>query len=304
MPTETAPKRCLWGCALDAHRLSDRTLSESAWRTDKRMRMYRIAGHSVRLLDTGGKAPVLLLAADAPVVLEHYIPLIDLLAPERRVVALEMPGFGFSSPSRDYRFTLSEQVDFTIALLDALHVAKAHFAFTCVNALIACAIARRSPERVEKLTLGQMPSVEEYRNWARRIDLSVLGQGLIATPGIGQLIMALAPGQIAAKWFHGVSGPSADGEALTAVSRRVYGDGGAFCLAAINQALQRVRPEEIGPIDVPTTFLWGAADASHRRTDRKSSLTIAPSAEFEEWSDLGHCFDIEDPERVAHRLLT
>jgi pimeloyl-ACP methyl ester carboxylesterase len=125
-------------------------------------------------------------------------------------VALEMPGFGFSRPGREYRFTLTEQVGVLSGLLDALDVKRAHFAFRCVNAFVAAALAKRSPERVERLTLGQMPSVDELRRWAARIDLKVAGVRVLATPGVGQALMAAAPSFIAAKWFRGVSGPGAD----------------------------------------------------------------------------------------------
>lgn len=292
----------LWGCALDAHRGSRRRAA-SGWNTDERMRRVGVLGHEIRLLDTGGDGPVVALAADAPVVLEHYVPLVDLLAPHRRVVALEMPGFGFSYPSAAYRFTLDEQVDVVLGLLDSLGIERAHLAFTCVNGLVACAAACRAPDRIERLTLGQLPGVEAYREWARRIDLKVAGHGLLATPGIGQALMALAPGRIAAMWFAGVSGPGADVEAITRVSQEVYRQGGLFCLGSINQALQSVTAEDVGPVSVPTTFAWGVADRSHRATDRASCLSIAPHAGLVEFPELGHCYDVEDPRRAAALIL-
>lgn len=294
-----------WGCAWDARRCARRRPLETRWRTDPRMRMVEVGGNALRVLDVGdagGHAPIV-LAADAPVVLEHLVPLAETLQRGRRVVALEMPGFGFSRPHRQYRFTLREQVEVLLGLLDVLGVRRAHLAFTCVNALVAAALAKRAPERVERLTLGQLPSLEEYRRWAARIDLKVAGVSLLATPGIGQALMAAAPSYIAAKWFRGVSGPGADTETLVRVARKVYLDGGTYCLAALNQSLGDVTATDIGPLSVPTTFLWGAADRSHRATRRDTCREIAPHADVRSFDDLGHCFDIEDPARVAPLLL-
>lgn len=294
-----------WGCAWDARRCARRRVPESSWRSDPRMRMVDVGGHVLRVLDvgeTGDHAPIM-LAADAPVVLDHLIPLVEALQHRRRVVAIEMPGFGFSRPHPEYRFTLPEQVRVLLGLLDALRVGRAHLAFTCVNALVAAALAKHAPERVERLTLGQLPSVGEYRRWADRIDLKVAGLSLLRTPGIGQSLMATAPSFVAGKWFRGVSGPGADTGTYALVARRVYEAGGTFCLAALIQSLKDVTAPDVGPLSVPTTFLWGAADRSHHATKRDSCREIAPYADVRSFDDLGHCFDIEDPARVASVLL-
>jgi pimeloyl-ACP methyl ester carboxylesterase len=294
-----------WGCAWDARRCARRRPPEARWRSDPRMRMVDVGGSVLRVLDigdAGGQAPII-LAADAPVVLEHLIPLVEALQGRRRVVALEMPGFGFSRPHREYHFTLPEQVGVLLGLLDALDVRRAHLAFTCVNALVAAALAKRAPERVERLTLGQLPSLQEYRRWAARIDFRVAGVSLLGTPGVGQVLMATAPSFVAAKWFRGVSGPSADPETYALVARKAYRAGGTFCLAALNQTMFDVTASDIGPLSVPTTFLWGAADRSHRATRRDTCLEIAPHADVRSFDDLGHCFDIEDPARVASLLV-
>lgn len=267
--------------------------------------MVRVGAHSLRVLDVGDaarQAPIL-LAADAPVMLEHMVPLVEELRPWRRVIALEMPGFGFSRPGPEYRFTLPEQVDVLLGLLDALDVPRAHLAFTCINAFVAAALAKRAPERVERLTLGQMPSVEEFRRWAYRIDLKVAGVPVLATPGIGQALMAVAPSFVAGRWFRGVLGPGADAEAFTREARKVFAGGGTFCLGALNQSMHGMTAAEVGPLAVPTTFLWGASDRSHRATKRDTCREIAPHAEVRTFDDLGHCFDLEDPARVAGLLL-
>lgn len=295
----------LWGCAWDARRCARRRVPEASWRSDPRMRVVDVQGNVLRVLDVGdaGDHAPIMLAADAPVVLEHLIPLVEALQHRRRVVALEMPGFGFSRPHREYRFTLPEHVRVLLGLMDTLGVGRAHLAFTCVNALAAAALAKHAPQRVERLTLGQLPSVDEYRRWAARIDFKVAGLSVLGTPGIGQALMATAPSFVAGKWFRGVSGRGADSESYTRVAQRVYQAGGTYCLAALNQSLMDVTASDVGPLAVPTTFFWGAADRSHRKTKRDSCREIAPHADLRSFEDLGHCCEVEDPERVASLLL-
>jgi len=75
------------------------------------MQRLSVLGHRIRILDSGEKCgtPVL-FAADAPVVLEHYLQPLSTLSRRRRAIAIELPGFGFSVPAKTYRFTLEEQV--------------------------------------------------------------------------------------------------------------------------------------------------------------------------------------------------
>jgi pimeloyl-ACP methyl ester carboxylesterase len=243
-----------------------------------------------------------LFATDAPVVLEHYAPILEVLAPERRAVAFEPPGFGFSTPSRRYRFQLGEQVDALAAIMDALAIEQATLAFSCVNALLALSFAVRHPARVDRLLLSQIPSADEISRWARRIDLKVLGYGVLRTPVLGQALMWAAPSMIADRWFAAALPRGAAVDQFAAISRRLYAAGGAFCLAALNQALSDLKQTDIGVSSVPTTILWGDADRTHRHTDKTSSLAWHPSVELIHWDDVGHCPDLERPDAFASLL--
>lgn len=293
------------GCALDTWRLTGRQFPQTTWQTDPRMKQVKADGHVFRILDAGDATsgtPVL-FAADAPVVLEHYAPVLNQLVPDRRAVAMELPGFGFSTPAPGYRFTLAHQVAALTSLLDAMEVPKATLAFTCVNALVALAFAARHPDRVDRLVLSQIPSAEQFAQWAARIDMRVLGRSVLGTPLVGQALMWAAPAFIADRWFHAALGPKADHPTLMAQARQVYAHGGAFCLAALNQALAGVSFQDVGVSPVPTTVVWGTADRTHRKTDKTSSGVWHPDANIQLWDDAGHCPDLECPAAFAALLL-
>lgn len=266
------------------------------------MRRVAAAGHVFRVLDSGGSGVPVLFAADAPVVLEHYAARLGVLAARRRVVAVELPGFGFSTPGRAYRFALSEQVEALRALLDAMLIDRAQLAFSCINGFVALALAGRYPERVERLVLQQVPSAQEMVRWANRIDKRVLGRGVFATPLLGQVVAWALPHVVAERWFALALSPRAPRDELTAAARRVYANGGAFCLGAIAQVTAHLDRESFPAITVPTTIVWGEADRTHRKTHKDASRAWHPDAQIHYWPDVGHCPDLESPERFAALL--
>src|SRR5258707_2393635 len=111
------------------------------------MRYVETAAGRLRVLDTGGGKPSLVLTPDGPCVIEHYDGLIRSFAERFRVVCFDMPGLGFSFPSRGYAFGVAETADAIVALLDALSIPKASFAFTCANGCFAMNLAVRYPQR-------------------------------------------------------------------------------------------------------------------------------------------------------------
>src|SRR5688572_18885538 len=76
----------------------------------------------IRVRDTGGKGPVVLMAPDGPNVIEHHAEVIGLLAPHARVACFDLPGFGFSAPPARYAHTLEQGAGAIVALMDALGI--------------------------------------------------------------------------------------------------------------------------------------------------------------------------------------
>ena len=267
------------------------------------MRRIVAAGHRIRLVDSGGQGAPVVFVADAPVVLEHYASRVEALSAERWVIAFEMPGFGYSTPARSYRFSLPEQVEVLRALLDALRIDKAMLAFSCVNGFVALSFATTYPERVERLVLQQIASASEMARWAHRIDVQLLGRGLFATPLLGQRASWAVPGHIATRWFHRALSQTTDAATLADQSRAVYASGGAFSLGATAQVTARMNNMPPWTLTAPTTVVWGDADRTHAQTDRDSLPAQGAEIKRIHWPDVGHCPDLEAPEAFA-RLLT
>ena len=157
----------------------------------------RAGGHVVRTLSVAAThaadRSTVIFAADAPVVLEHIRPVISTARPGRRAVALELPGFGFSTPFALYRFTLGEQVDALIATLDALAIERATLRVLVCQRVrrdrrggAAIPIARRST------LLSQVPS-RSSSPWAARLDLRIAGTRPPANADWREAIMWAVP---------------------------------------------------------------------------------------------------------------
>ncbi|MBY0459892.1 MAG: alpha/beta hydrolase, partial [Gemmataceae bacterium] len=125
------------------------------------IRTLACAAGRIRVFDSGPErhdSPVVVIAPDGPNAIEHYSELVRLLAGQLRVVVFDLPGFGRSYPSADFRFRLADGAKATLEVLDALDIRRATLAFPCANGFYAAAVARAAPDRVAALVLAQTPS--------------------------------------------------------------------------------------------------------------------------------------------------
>ncbi len=109
-------------------------------------------------------------------------PLLEALAPHRRVVALDTPGYG-SSDAPAGCLDMAGYVDAVEAALEAAGEADLDVFGYHTGALIAAELARRQPKRVGRLVLIGVPyfTGEEQAAWRRR-----LAQPTSLTADLGQ----------------------------------------------------------------------------------------------------------------------
>ena len=245
----------------------------------------------VRVAGTGPVA--LVIVPDPPNVIEHYDRLIALLAPHLRVVCCEAPGFGFSRPAPGFDFSPASQAASMAALLARLALGPYLLAFPCFAGLVAVQLAAEHPELVNGLVIVQTPAWSEALGWVRRIDR----RGLLQTPWLGQLAMSLARG-----WYRAALPPGADPAPFLAPALAAFERGGAYCLASAFQAACRTPAPRLGPVRQPALVVWGGADRTHRRTDKRSILEYVPRADWVDFAAAGHFPDLEQPERFRDEL--
>ncbi|MGJ8669627.1 MAG: alpha/beta fold hydrolase [Oceanococcus sp.] len=250
----------------------------------------------IRYRISGSGPKTIVFAADPPNVIEHYDRLVELLAPSYRVICLDMPGFGFSYPKKDFTYGMHDQVEVTAQFLRQLGYGPYHLAFSCGGALGAIGLATQWPDLVAGVINIQAASWDEQARWAQRVDL----MGIVGTPVLGQLLLACAPNWVAQKWYD-VALPSPDAaKDFTKIGSESIRHGACFCLAS---GLQQLRSNTEDPIlravAQPSMVVWGGADKTHRRTDKHSSRRYFPNAQWHEFEHAGHFPELEMPEHFT-----
>ncbi len=254
----------------------------------------------VRVRDTGGHKPVLLMVPDGPCVIEHFNTLISETRDNFRVVCFDMIGFGFSYPKLSYDFSINKSVCNIIHIMDALGIDRATLSFTCINGHIAIAVAKKYPERVVRLVLGQTPSIDVMQyQW---VNYNI--PNIFKVPYLGQLINVATSKKITSIWYEKMSLPkeSPHKEGFTACALKTLDTGGCNCLASLVQGMMRADGSELNNIEVPATMVWGNQDRSHRHTDFASIREHLPMCEIVEFDNCGHYPNLEQP-KVFSELL-
>jgi pimeloyl-ACP methyl ester carboxylesterase len=261
------------------------------------MRYVQTKAGQLRVIDTGGSKPTLVLTPDGPCVIEHYDALIKKFSEQFRVVCFDMPGIGFSFPSYGYRFGIAESADSIVELLDALSVPKAAFAFTCANGFFAMNLAKRYPQRVSHLVLTQTPSFDGMRKWADRNIPKPL-----QIPYVGQVITAVKAEHLATHWFDlALPKDSEHKGGFVAQAQKAIHGGGCFCLASGVQGFLHSFEDDVRGVQCPTLAIHGDSDSSHKHTDFHSISGAIPHAQVITFSGCGHFPNLErSTEYVNH----
>jgi pimeloyl-ACP methyl ester carboxylesterase len=253
---------------------------------------------SIRFFDSQSAGPCVVLSPDGPNVIEHYEVLIAILIPHFRVVCFDMPGFGFSSPSKDYDHSLENGALVIQALLDRLGIARATLALSCANGFYAIRFAQIAPARVERLVLSQTPSMEAMHRWTDRVVPKIL-----KIPILGQIVSRLFQQKLSNAWYQIALPKTTPREPFERTSNHSLRCGGCFSLAGVVQGLIREprKPKQL--LDIPCTVLWGSSDRSHGRTLPTSVLRDLPNAKLVILDDCGHFPDLEKPDQLLKILL-
>ncbi len=241
--------------------------------------------------DRQGSGPTLVLIHPLGADRHVWRAVLDRLAAERDVLAIDLPGFG-GTPALNGRATPSPPAlaGRVAAGLAELGIEHPHVAGNSLGGWIALELALAgaarsvtaiAPAGLWPRALGPKPSLA--RPFARRL-LPVL-PALMRSPAARRLALT---GAVA----HPDRVPAADAAALV----RAYVEAPDF--TAVNGAMRSARFEQLDEIAVPLTFGWPSRDrliARPRQLPAGSRSVVL--------RDCGHVPMWDDPEQVADLLL-
>ena len=214
------------------------------------------------------------------------------LSKTRRVVRLDLPGFGLTGPRADARYGLDDDVAFVLNVLDHLKLQRVVLAGNSLGGRIAWRTATVAPQRVDRLVLVDAAGLPDS------IRSVPLGWRLARVPVLGALMEWLLPRAAVVQGLVAVYGdPQRIDDALV---DRYYDltlrDGNR---TALRQRLQQYVPAEhadaIAGIRQPTLILWGGRDSVIDPAAAAGFERLIPGSQRVMFDRLGHVPHEEDP---------
>ncbi len=211
----------------------------------------RTGGFETNVHDVGSGAPVLLIHGSGPGVSAwaNWRLVIPALAKDRRVIAPDMVGFGYSDRPAGIQYNMDTWVQQTLDLLDTLGLEQVDLVGNSFGGALALALAIRAPQRVRRLVLmgsvgvpfaitegldavwgyeasfENMRRIMDYFAWSRELvsdELAELRYQASIRPGFQESFSAMFPAP-RQRWVDAMMSREADIRALPHETLVIHG---------------------------------------------------------------------------------
>ena len=249
---------------------------------------FESGGVSIRYLDAGqGDAVVLLHGFGGSAEEWTRSGVLQALAADHRVLALDLPGHGRSGKPHDPAKYGLEMVEDVVRLLDHLKIRKAHVVGYSMGARLTAKLMVAHPERLSSIVLGgggaRRDSAEERRN------IEDLARSLEQGEGIAPVIRRT--------WPKDAPGPTP--EQIRQASETFLKGQDALALAAMTRGRTQwfVSDAELQNSRVPALGIAGAADSA--LAEVKATAALKPGMRVVEIAAASHDQAMERPDFIA-----
>jgi pimeloyl-ACP methyl ester carboxylesterase len=261
-------------------------------------RFIDVAGMSVHVRDEGPRddpSPIVFLHGTSAS-LHTWDGWAHELSAKRRVVRLDLQGFGLTGPAADGDYTLASDVRFVNALLAKLGIAHCVLVGNSFGGTVSILTALANPGRVDKLVLvdsGGYPLASESMPIGFRIAM---------TPVLNRVALKLMTrGVIEASLRDSYGDPS---KITPELVDRYYEinlrEGNRHALVErFRQVPHEEIEEEIGKVTIPTLIVWGGRDNLLPPAHAERFHRAIPGSRVVMFDDLGHVPQEEDPQRTV-----
>jgi len=257
-----------------------------------------IDGMQVHVRDEGRRddpVPVVLLHGTSAS-LHTWDGWVRALEGQRRVIRVDMPGFGLTGPSPDGDYTIDSYIRFTRALLDRFGIARCVLAGNSFGGWVAWETALADPARVEALILV------DSAGYAIRSQSVPLAFRVAKIPVLNRLMEVTLPRRLVESSVRNVYGDP--GKVTPELVDRYYEislrEGNRSALVQRFAQLQPGTDEaRIRELRVPTLILWGGRDRLIPAEYGGVFLRDIAGSRLVIFEDLGHVPQEEDPARTV-----
>ncbi len=267
------------------------------WRTHQRW--VEVDGTPVNTIVLGSGPPLVFvhgLSGSWP----NWLEQLTVFAGERRVVAMDLPGFGHS-PMPRREISIAGYARILEGLFDALQIDAAAVVGNSMGGFISAELAISVPQRVERLVLVSAAGLSTYRNpaVARALPTMRRAERITAAGGAwlasrSDLVMR-RPRLRDATLGLVVRHPSRLDGALAAEQLRGAGKPGF--IEALQSILDYEVRRRLPEIACPTLIVWGEDDKLIEVADATLFEQLIPDSRKVIFEDTGHMAMLERPER-------
>ena len=259
--------------------------------------MLEVAGIRLHVRDSGPKnAPAVILLHGLGSSLHTWEPWVAALSTDMRVVRLDLPGSGLSSPDPASDYSDTRTLQLLLALMDSLGIARTSLVGNSIGGRIAWTLAATYPDRTDKLVLvspdGFASQGFEYGKQPAIPATLKLMRFVLPKP---LLRMSLAPAY-------------ADPTVLTDALATRYHDlllapGSREAMMARMAQTVLVNPVPLlNRITAPTLLIWGEKDAMIPFSNSADYLQAIQGSRLLSLAGLGHLPQEEAPSLAIPEL--
>ena len=272
---------------------------------------YPVKMAQVRNLEVGyidqGRGDVVVLIHGLGTNAKGWIRNIPALAEDHRVIALDLPGYGYSS-KKAYPYSMSFYATVLKELLTGLGVDHATLVGHSMGGQIAMVAALEHPDMVDRLVLISPAGFETFTDgegdWMRR---AVSAEFVKDTTIRGIAV------NLKSNFRH--TPPAADFMITDRIQVRGASDFGDYCTAvSLNVAAMLDHPvyDDLEKIKQPTLVLFGEEDnlipnrflhGGFTRDVAAEGMAKLPNAELVMVADCGHFVQFEHPDQANRAIL-
>lgn len=252
--------------------------------------------------DRCGAGPPLVLLHGAGHRRQGWLPVIDRLAKHREAIFLDFPGFGESPPLPDHLpYELETAVVVMSEFFASLGLERPHVAGNSMGGLVSLVLAQRQMVR----SATALSPAGLWTPLERRLSLCLVRSiHRSARHMPPKLATRLAQTPAGRAFMTGIlfARPDLLEPEVLLEDMRAMVDAVGFGPSLA--AGEKIIFTGTAPADVPVTIAWGARDLIFRRPRAESIIRLIPHARLLRLPGCGHVPMNDNPELVAHVLLT